>query len=84
MDVFRARMVERYDREKCASDENCKTCEPGCFWRRVIPAAPAVDAVPKEKYDKLKDKYNRLLENAGYMAEAIKHYEAVEVVRCKD
>lgn len=46
MDVFRARMVERNDREKCASDENCKVCEPGCFWRRAIPAAPAVDAVP--------------------------------------
>ena len=46
MGVFRARMVERYDRGKCASDENCKTCEPGCFWRRAIPAAPTVDAVP--------------------------------------
>ena len=46
MEVFRARMVERYDREKCASDENCKVCKPGCFWRIVISAAPAVDAVP--------------------------------------
>lgn len=84
MDVFRTRMVERYDREKCASDENCKVCKPGCFWRIAIPAAPAVDAVPREKYDKLKDNYNRLLKNAGYMVEALKQYEEAEVVRCKE
>lgn len=42
------------------------------------------DTVPKGKYDELKDKYDRLLENAGYMAEALKNYEAVDVVRCKE
>lgn len=49
-----------------------------------IDNAPTVEAVPKEKYDELKDKYDRLLENSGYMAEALKNYEAVDVVRCKE
>lgn len=45
MDAFRSYMVERYDREKCVSEENCKTCEIGCLWRKMISSAPTVDAV---------------------------------------
>ena len=45
MDAFRKYMTDRYDREKCVSAENCKTCEPGCLWRKKVSAAPTVDAV---------------------------------------
>ena len=45
MDAFRSYMVERYDSEKCVSDENCKTCEKSCLWRRIVSVAPTVDAV---------------------------------------
>ena len=45
MDAFRSYMVERYDREKCVSEENCKTCENSCLWRRIVSVAPTVDAV---------------------------------------
>ena len=46
MDAFRTYMVERYDREKCVSEENCKTCDRSCLWRSVVSVAPTVDAVP--------------------------------------
>lgn len=46
MDSFRSHMVERYDRNKCTLEENCKTCQPGCLWRKKVMAAPTVDAVP--------------------------------------
>lgn len=46
MDSFRSYMVERYDRNKCALEENCKTCQPGCLWRKKVMAAPTVDAEP--------------------------------------
>ena len=45
MDEFRRYMAERYDRVKCISEENCKTCSKGCLWRNVVSKAPAVDAV---------------------------------------
>ena len=45
MDEFRAYMVERYDREKCFSEENCKTCDRPCLWWREVNEAPTVDAV---------------------------------------
>ena len=46
MDAFRTYMVERHDREKCVSEENCKTCDKSCLWRRIVSVAPPVDAVP--------------------------------------
>lgn len=45
MDDFRKYMVERYDREKCVSEENCKACENSCLWRKKVSADPTVDAV---------------------------------------
>ena len=45
MDAFRNYMVERYDKEKCVSEENCKTCEKSCLWRKIVSVAPTVDAV---------------------------------------
>jgi hypothetical protein len=45
MDDFRRYMAERFDRERCASEENCKTCVRMCLWRKVVNAAPTVDAV---------------------------------------
>ena len=45
MDEFRNYMVERYDKEKCVSEENCKTCENSCLWRKKVMSAPTVDAV---------------------------------------
>ena len=45
MDEFRNYMVERHDRIKCASEENCKVCENGCLWREVVSKAPTVDSV---------------------------------------
>lgn len=45
MDEFRRYMVERYDREKCVSEENCKTCENSCLWRKKVSEAPTVDAL---------------------------------------
>ena len=45
MDAFRTYMAERFDREKCISEENCKTCDRSCLWRSVVSAAPTVDAV---------------------------------------
>ena len=45
MEAFRRYMVENYDRERCASEENCKLCERGCLWRKVLTVAPTVDAV---------------------------------------
>lgn len=52
LDAFREYMVENYDRERCASEENCKTCERGCLWRKVVIAVPAVDAVEVVYCDK--------------------------------
>ena len=45
MDAFRTYMVERHDREKCVSEENCKTCDKPCLWRSIVSVAPTVDAV---------------------------------------
>ena len=45
MDAFRSHMVEKYDRNKCTLEENCKTCESGCLWRKKVSDAPTVDAV---------------------------------------
>ena len=45
MDAFRSYMVERYDKEKCVSEENCKTCDKSCLWRKIVSVAPTVDAV---------------------------------------
>lgn len=46
MDAFRSHMVKTYDRNKCTLEESCKTCEPGCLWRKKVSEAPTVDAVP--------------------------------------
>lgn len=43
MDAFRKYMAERYDSEKCVSEENCKTCDEGCLWRKIVMNAPAAD-----------------------------------------
>ena len=45
MDSFREYMVERYDKEKCVSEENCKTCDKPCLWRKIVRSAPTVSAV---------------------------------------
>ena len=45
MDAFREYMMDRYDKEKCVSEENCKTCEHSCLWRKIVSASPIVDAV---------------------------------------
>ena len=55
MDAFRTYMVERHDREKCISEENCKTCDRSCLWRSVVSVAPTVDAVPVSELEKLRD-----------------------------
>ena len=55
MDAFRTYMVERYDREKCVSEENCKTCDKLCLWRSIVSVAPTVDAVPVSELEKLRD-----------------------------
>ena len=55
MDAFRTYMVERYDREKCVSEENCKTCDKPCLWRSIVIVAPTVDAVPVSELEKLRD-----------------------------
>lgn len=46
MDEFRKYMAARHDREKCVSEENCKTCDKGCLWRKVVGKAPAADIAP--------------------------------------
>jgi hypothetical protein len=45
MDAFRKYMVDRHDKVKCASEENCKVCDRPCLWIRVVSDAPTVDAV---------------------------------------
>lgn len=45
MVAFRIHMVERYDRERCYSEENCKTCGRQCLWYEKVNNAPTVDAV---------------------------------------
>lgn len=42
MDAFRSYMAEKFDRERCVSEENCKTCERGCLWRKIVNNAPTV------------------------------------------
>lgn len=44
--AFREYMIERFDRERCSSEENCKVCDRPCLWIRKVGEAPAVDAVP--------------------------------------
>lgn len=46
MDAFRRYMVEKHDSEKCVSEENCKTCERGCLWRKIVNNAPTIEAEP--------------------------------------
>ena len=46
MDEFRKYMAARHDREKCVSEENCKTCDKGCLWRKVVSKVPAADVAP--------------------------------------
>ena len=55
MGAFRTYMAERFDREKCISEENCKTCDRSCLWRSVVSVAPTVDAVPVSELEKLRD-----------------------------
>lgn len=43
--AFLRHMAKRFDRELCASGENCKGCYPGCSWRHILEMEPAVDAV---------------------------------------
>lgn len=44
-DDFRRYMAERYDSERCVSEENCITCGRVCLFQRTINNAPTVDAV---------------------------------------
>jgi hypothetical protein len=44
--AFREYMIERFDRERCSSEENCKVCDRQCLWIRKVGEAPTVDAVP--------------------------------------
>ena len=46
MKDFRTYMAERFDKEKCVSEENCKDCERKCLWHRVVAKAPAADVAP--------------------------------------
>ena len=55
MDAFRTYMVERYDRQKCVSEENCKACDKPCLWRSIVSVASTVDAVPVSELKKLRD-----------------------------
>ena len=45
MDAFRKYMAERFDSERCVSEENCMVCDRVCLWRRIVKDAPTVDAV---------------------------------------
>lgn len=45
MDAFRKHMAWKFDRERCVSEDNCKTCDRGCLWRNIVMDAPTVDAV---------------------------------------
>ena len=60
MDAFRTYMVERYDREKCVSEENCKTCDKPCLWRSIVIVAPTVDAVPVRHGHWIMNEYDEL------------------------
>ena len=44
-DDFRRYMADRYDSERCVSEENCITCGRVCLFQRTINNAPTVDAV---------------------------------------
>lgn len=44
MDEFRRYMAEKYDRNKCVSEENCEACQRGCLWRKIVNNAPTVEA----------------------------------------
>ena len=44
-DDFRRYMADRFDRERCVSEENCITCGRVCLFQRTINNAPTVDAV---------------------------------------
>ena len=44
-DDFRRYMADRYDRERCVSEENCIICGRVCLFQRTINNAPTVDAV---------------------------------------
>ena len=45
MYAFRKYMAERFDSERCVSEENCMVCDRVCLWRRIVKDAPTVDAV---------------------------------------
>ena len=65
MDAFRGYMVEQYDREKCVSEENCKTCERGCLWRKIVNNAPTIEAEPV-KHGRWVDRYGGKYANPLY------------------
>ena len=44
-DKFRRYMADRFDSERCVSEENCITCGRVCLFQRTINNAPTVDAV---------------------------------------
>lgn len=86
MDAFRKHMRERLDRERCISEESCKACERGCLWRRIVAAAPTVDAVSRELLEQIKWERNiamKQLEEHGIGFGAIAP-DVVKVVRCRD
>lgn len=70
MDAFRSYMVERYDKEKCVSEENCKTCEKSCLWRKIVTVAPTVDAVEVVHGRWIED-YETFVQDNGYESEPI-------------
>lgn len=63
MDAFRSYMAERYDEEKCVSEENCKTCEKSCLWRKIVSAAPTVDAVEVTRIEEVKQTILQTFDN---------------------
>ena len=45
-DEFRRYMVDRYDNERCVSEENCIICGRVCLFQRKVNNAPTVEAEP--------------------------------------
>ena len=68
-DDFRRYMADRFDRERCVSEESCITCGRVCLFQRTINNAPTVDAV-----EVVRCKDCRLFDKTGY-EEANEHEE---------
>ena len=71
MDAFRKYMVERHDRDRCASEENCKVCDRPCLWQKVVRTAPTVDAV-EVVHGRWEDEYGGKYVNPRYRCSVCK------------